>query len=405
MPERVNGQPPGGAGERLHLFFESTCDRIPSATAVECGREELTYAQLDARANRLARGYTGRPELTADRFIEHPLAPAGSRLYRTGDLGRTAPGGAIEFLGRADSEVKIRGYRVDLGEIDSVLLEDPGVAEAVTTRAPAPDGGAGNGDSELAAYVTRAPDRTEDGDDDLAARLYERVRGRLPAYMVPAYLDILDAIPAMPSGKADLGRLPAPSRRLLGAGPVVAAHGTTETQVRDVWAEALGIEPGAQPGGGGLDEAYRHLERHGEAIRGYVRDGGRYLGFCMGGYLAGSGPGFALLPGDTDQYITSPDATVHDERDTIVGVAWRGGPRSLYFQDGPYFTLGDAPDADVLATYPNGTVAALTARFGAGRVGVVGPHPEATDDWFTDVDLPVRHTRDMGVDLVNAVLA
>ncbi|MFE2940826.1 Pls/PosA family non-ribosomal peptide synthetase [Streptomyces sp. NPDC059255] len=193
----------------------------------------------------VARGYTGRPELTADRFIEHPLAPAGSRLYRTGDLGRTAPDGAIEFLGRADSEVKIRGYRVDLGEIDSVLLEDPGVGEAVTTRAPAPDGGAGNGDGALAAYVTRAPGRTEDGDDDLAARLYERVRGRLPAYMVPAYLDILDAIPAMPSGKADLEKLPAPSRRMLGAGPVVAAHGTTETQVRDVWAEVLGIEPGA----------------------------------------------------------------------------------------------------------------------------------------------------------------
>ncbi|MFE2940827.1 hypothetical protein ACFXKG_17465 [Streptomyces sp. NPDC059255] len=161
----------------------------------------------------------------------------------------------------------------------------------------------------------------------------------------------------------------------------------------------------AQPGGGGLDEAYRHLERHREAMRGYVRGGGRYLGFCLGGYLAGSGPGFALLPGDPDQYITSPDATVHDERDTIVEVAWRGRPRSLYFQDGPYFTRGDAPGADVLATYPNGTVAALTARFGGGRVGVVGPHPEATDDWFTDVGLPVLHTRDMGVDLVNAVLA
>ncbi|MEV7085804.1 Pls/PosA family non-ribosomal peptide synthetase [Streptomyces sp. NPDC093085] len=192
----------------------------------------------------VARGYTGRPELTADRFIDHPLAPPGGRLYRTGDLGRITGDGEIEYLGRADSEVKIRGYRVDLGEIDSVLLEDPGVAEAVTTRAPAPDGAAGGG--ELAAYVSRAPGGTEDGDEELAARLHERLRRRLPAYMVPAYLDILAALPALPSGKADLQRLPAPSgRRLLGSGPVVAAEGATETAVRDVWAEVLGIAPDA----------------------------------------------------------------------------------------------------------------------------------------------------------------
>src|SRR5690606_27086013 len=87
----------------------------------------------------VARGYVGRPDLTADRFIEHALAPPGGRLYRTGDLGRITEYGEIEYLGRADAEVKIRGHRVDLGEIENVLLEDPDVAEAVAALVPVSD--------------------------------------------------------------------------------------------------------------------------------------------------------------------------------------------------------------------------------------------------------------------------
>ncbi|MEW1718017.1 Pls/PosA family non-ribosomal peptide synthetase [Streptomyces sp. NPDC093109] len=197
----------------------------------------------------VARGYVGRPELTSDRFIRHPLAPPGSRLYRTGDLGRLTAAGEIEFLGRADSEVKIRGYRVDLGEIDSMLLEDPGVAEAVTALAPAthPGGSAGGGlaGGGLAAYVVRVPDRAEP-DDALAARLHERLRRGLPAYMVPSTLDVLTALPTMASGKVDRARLPAPTgRRLVGGGAVVPARDGLETRVRDAWAEVLGIEPAA----------------------------------------------------------------------------------------------------------------------------------------------------------------
>lgn len=161
----------------------------------------------------------------------------------------------------------------------------------------------------------------------------------------------------------------------------------------------------AQPGGGSLSPAYWRLRRRRNAIRDYVRGGGRYLGFCLGGYLAGATPGFDLLPGDTDQYIVTPGATVDDERDTLVDVAWRGEPRTLYFQDGPHFVLDEGADATVLATYPNGSVAALVTPFGAGRVGVVGPHPEATDDWFTEVGLPVHRAHDLGLDLAAAVLA
>ncbi|PVE06649.1 hypothetical protein [Streptomyces scopuliridis] len=161
----------------------------------------------------------------------------------------------------------------------------------------------------------------------------------------------------------------------------------------------------AQPGGGTLSHGYRQLERQRGAVRAYVRGGGCYLGFCLGGYLAGATPGFALLPGDTDQYNSSAGSTVHDDNDTLVEVRWRGRPRTLFFQDGPLFLLDNGADATVLATYPNGTVAALVAPFGAGRVGVVGPHPEATEEWYTDVHLPVHHTRDLALDLVNEVMA
>ncbi|GGO00969.1 hypothetical protein GCM10010116_01630 [Microbispora rosea subsp. aerata] len=170
-------------------------------------------------------------------------------------------------------------------------------------------------------------------------------------------------------------------------------------------AEALaGAAVYAQPGGGDLDRGYRHLKRHRGMLRDYVAGGGRYLGFCLGGYLAGATPGFALLPGDTDQYIATPGATVDDEDDTLVDVRWRGRDRTLFFQDGPCFLLDPENEATVLATYPNGAVAALVVPYGAGRVAVVGPHPEATDDWFTDARLPVRQARDLGLDLVDAVM-
>ncbi|MFE6668264.1 BPL-N domain-containing protein [Streptomyces sp. NPDC057697] len=160
----------------------------------------------------------------------------------------------------------------------------------------------------------------------------------------------------------------------------------------------------AQPGGGTLDSAYRTLRRQHRVVRDFVRHGGRYLGFCLGGYLAGATPGFGLLPGDTDQYIASPGASVHDERDTVVPVTWRGRRRTVYFQDGPLFELDEDADATILATYDNGTVAALATRYGDGRVAVTGPHPEATADWYTHHGLPVRHTLDLAEDLVDAVM-
>ncbi|MFL4901925.1 Pls/PosA family non-ribosomal peptide synthetase [Streptomyces sp. MMS24-I2-30] len=190
----------------------------------------------------LARGYAGRPDLTADRFVEHPLAPGSGRLYRTGDLGRMTDGGEIEYLGRADAEVKIRGYRVSLDEIDNVLLEDPAVVQAATALVAPRDGQ--DGDRVLAAYVVPAEGDAASG-DGLVARLHERLRRSLPAYMVPSTVDFLDRLPVMPSGKVDRARLPAPAgRRLIGTRQVVPVSGEWETRVRDAWAQALGLAPG-----------------------------------------------------------------------------------------------------------------------------------------------------------------
>jgi glutamine amidotransferase-like uncharacterized protein len=163
----------------------------------------------------------------------------------------------------------------------------------------------------------------------------------------------------------------------------------------------------AQPGGGSLRKANRRMERHAELIRRYVATGGRYLGFCLGGYLAGATPGFALLPGDADRYISSRGATLRTEDDTIVQVTWRGRSRHMYFQDGPCFRLvSSANDVTILARYPNGEIASLVAPFGRGRVGVVGPHPEATPDWYDDYGLidPDGLDADLGHDLIDTLM-
>jgi len=164
----------------------------------------------------------------------------------------------------------------------------------------------------------------------------------------------------------------------------------------------------AQPGGSGeLTQAYRQVKKHAREIRNYVASGGRYLGFCMGGYLAGRTPGFQILPGDTDQFIASRGASVRTEADTIVNVHWRKQTRSMYFQDGPYFLLDPgASDVIVLATYNNNKIAALVAPYGQGKVGVVGPHPEATATWYKTYHLvnPEGIKTDLGHDLIDTLM-
>lgn len=159
-----------------------------------------------------------------------------------------------------------------------------------------------------------------------------------------------------------------------------------------------------QPGGGGLARAYRRMRKHRATIRDYVAGGGKYLGFCLGGYLAGATPGFGLLPGDTDQYITSVASTTSTAKDTVVEVVWRGHRRRMFFQDGPIFLLDSDVGTIVLARYPNNGIAALVTPFGKGWVATVGPHPEATPDWFADCGLPHESSFDLGNDLIETVM-
>ncbi len=191
----------------------------------------------------VARGYLNRPDLTAERFLEHPPITGAGRLYRTGDLGRVRPDGEIVYLGRADSEVKIRGRRVDLGEIDSLLLADDAVATAATTLLP-------NG--ELAGYITRRDARSEDagfeqGAGTLITRLHTALRNRLPPYMVPTFLDVLDDLPLMISGKVDRSSLPAPAggRLITSDAPHVPPSEPLQRQIAAIWAEILGLGSGA----------------------------------------------------------------------------------------------------------------------------------------------------------------
>lgn len=162
-----------------------------------------------------------------------------------------------------------------------------------------------------------------------------------------------------------------------------------------------------QPGGGSdLEATWSDLEPASDAVRSWVKGGGSYLGLCFGAYLAGHNPGFGLLQGDTFGWAGSEGASVPDDRDVVIPVTWRGGERHMYFQDGPGFELDAAADVDVLATYSNGVPAVLVASYGRGKVGVAGPHPEATRVWYEDKDLsnPDGYRLDLAYDLIAATV-
>ena len=162
----------------------------------------------------------------------------------------------------------------------------------------------------------------------------------------------------------------------------------------------------AQPGGDGtVDAAAVHLRPSWPALRAYIEGGGRYLGFCMGGYMAGSNPGLGVL--QTDAYIGSKGASVTSDADTTVALRWRGKARRVYFQDGPWFApKPHHSGAVVLATYAsNGKVAALVSPVGSGKVGVVGPHPEADASWFAEAGVANPGLAlDLGQDLVEELM-
>jgi glutamine amidotransferase-like uncharacterized protein len=161
----------------------------------------------------------------------------------------------------------------------------------------------------------------------------------------------------------------------------------------------------AQPGGEDVKPAWRRLRHDAEAIRDFVHNGGHYLGFCLGAYLAAE-PGFGLINGKVNQYISTDGASVDSTDDTLIQVRWRGQIRHMYFQDGPTLELRPRAPGTVLATYDTGAAAAVVTTFGAGRVGLVGPHPEADRSWYAEARLtnPDGIRFDLGHDLIQSTV-
>jgi len=184
----------------------------------------------------LARGYRDRPGLTAARFIPDPFArQPGARLYRTGDLARWRPDGTLECLGRADHQVKVRGFRVEPVEIEAALAAHPAVREAAVTARPD-----ATGERSLAAYIVP---RGEGAGPPTAADLRRWLQGRLPEYMVPSAFVVLDTMPMTPSGKVDRRALPDPARARLAEGAdFIPPRGPIEEALAEAWAELLGAD-------------------------------------------------------------------------------------------------------------------------------------------------------------------
>ncbi|MFP2911948.1 condensation domain-containing protein, partial [Pyxidicoccus sp. 3LFB2] len=174
----------------------------------------------------LARGYLGRPELTAERFLRDPFSPeAGARMYRTGDLVRRRADGVLEFLGRADTQVKIRGFRIELPEVEAALLKHPALHQAVVVARE------DHGLKRLVAYVVG---------EASVAELRAHLKERLPEYMIPGAFVRLESLPLTANGKVDRKALPADSQQPEASSAYEAPRNATEQTLVDIWSKVLG---------------------------------------------------------------------------------------------------------------------------------------------------------------------
>ncbi|QIS03832.1 amino acid adenylation domain-containing protein [Nocardia brasiliensis] len=199
--------------------------------------------ELYLAGEQLGRGYHARPGATAARFVADPFDPAGKRMYRTGDMVRWNSAGELEFVGRSDDQVKIRGFRIEPGEVETALAQHPSVARAVVVAHDT-----GSGGKRLIGYVVAAVDRLD------AAAVRAFVAGRLPDYMVPAAVVVLDRVPLTANGKLDRAALPVPE--LVSAMPYRAPRSAREQALAELFGEVLGRDRV------GVDDSFFELGGH-----------------------------------------------------------------------------------------------------------------------------------------------
>ncbi|MCW5254092.1 non-ribosomal peptide synthetase [Streptomyces sp. SHP 1-2] len=226
-PEGLTSAPPIGRAMANHRAYvlDGTLRPVPVGVPGE----------LYVAGTGLARGYLGRPDLTADRFLPDPYAAEpGERMYRTGDVVRWRPDGNLEFLGRADRQVKIRGLRIELGEVEHALTHHPAVRQGVVTVQHA-----GTPRARLAAYAVAEPAALADGPLD-GERVRQDLAATLPLHMVPSVVTVLEALPLTPNGKVDLKRLPEPGGAAEQAVRTPPAT-PTERGLARLWTELLDV--------------------------------------------------------------------------------------------------------------------------------------------------------------------
>ncbi|HIV69876.1 MAG TPA: amino acid adenylation domain-containing protein [Candidatus Aquabacterium excrementipullorum] len=207
-------------GDRTALVLDADLNPVPPGVPGE----------LYIGGTGLARGYLGRPGLSAERFVADPFGAPGARLYRTGDWVRWRLDGQVEYLGRVDHQVKVRGFRIELGDVEAQLLKQPGVREAVAVVKPSPSG------SRLVAYVGLGEQGAADA--QAGAVLRAALADALPDYMVPSAIVVLPSLPLNPAGKVDRKALPEPAVTQDGH---AEPEGLVEAALAAVWAAVLGL--------------------------------------------------------------------------------------------------------------------------------------------------------------------
>jgi acyl-coenzyme A synthetase/AMP-(fatty) acid ligase len=185
--------------------------------------------ELHITGDGLARGYLKREELTREKFVANPFQP-GERMYKTGDLARWLPDGNIEYLGRLDNQVKVRGFRIEMGEIESELLRHEDIKEAVVAARDDKEG-----TKYLCAYLVSEKELP-------VADLRNHMAQNLPEYMIPSYFIRLEQIPLTPNGKVDRGALPGPEGDINTGREYVAPTNEIEESLVSIWKEVLGVD-------------------------------------------------------------------------------------------------------------------------------------------------------------------